>query len=579
MMISGAPKAMLRKKSLGMSPTSVGNMSTDFSTGPYSEDSSSNSGSGGDSSPGLLGGFRHIAGNPAGMGAGRGLQAAAAAEAAQSRAMQRTPFDAPAYIPLPNSMPRSAAAVEPAYNTGNFLEAAAGAELFQELGDLLQIRKQEEAEAPLKMPLGASQLSSANDMQQRLTSIQATLSELAAREKRLEMQQRLSSVEAQQTAAEAAANNLVKAMAMQTMQNEQALNANSLTLRLAALREQLERQQRESVAKVSQILIEKMLMEQLPQTSQPHGHQKAPQMEAAALTLLAQQQQQIRQQQQATQQALSQQESAETYWESRLAAQNATAVQHQHDIALRNARMHAAQQPYNAESRGTKLQQTIQRQQQKPQHLSDASGLLASPPGFERVAGGGKGGAFAPAHARAKAPATPQQKKGQGKASKSTPKGKAAKATQQQQQQQQHEAAMNAMSGGETLRLHLRSLRGVEQERIFTVRKINRLGFQAAEILEEHFKSMGQVEKSLVAHSHMKARLAHLPSRIRPATLGFVVMKTAQDVQNILAMGEDQTIAGCLVRVQSFQHQPSLEEMAMAEMEANDDLAAWDEEA
>jgi len=118
-----------------------------------------------------------------------------------------------------------------------------------------------------------------------------------------------------------------------------------------------------------------------------------------------------------------------------------------------------------------------------------------------------------------------------------------------------------------TLRSILRDLQAVELGRIFLVRKINRLGFAAQDILRKHFSKYGSLENVLVAHSHVKCCYQRLPSghtiktsgpigptRLRPSGLGFVVMQKTEDVDTILRLGQDQVIQGVFVRVCKFEH-------------------------
>jgi hypothetical protein len=120
-----------------------------------------------------------------------------------------------------------------------------------------------------------------------------------------------------------------------------------------------------------------------------------------------------------------------------------------------------------------------------------------------------------------------------------------------------------ALVGGaeETLRTHLRDLQKVEPERVVLVRKINRLGFQSPAVLESHYSSYGKVERILVAHSHVKSQNRRFAARLRPSGLGFVVMSKKCEVEAILLAGEEQMVAGIMIRVQRFnRYTESLEE-------------------
>lgn len=112
----------------------------------------------------------------------------------------------------------------------------------------------------------------------------------------------------------------------------------------------------------------------------------------------------------------------------------------------------------------------------------------------------------------------------------------------------------------ETLRTHLRDLQKVSSDRVVLVRKINRLGFESADVLKQHYSMYGTVDRVLVAHSHVKSQNRRCGSRLRPSGLGFVVMGSKQEAEAILEDGLDQLIqAGetnkkaVTIRVQSFE--------------------------
>lgn len=104
-----------------------------------------------------------------------------------------------------------------------------------------------------------------------------------------------------------------------------------------------------------------------------------------------------------------------------------------------------------------------------------------------------------------------------------------------------------------TLRNHLRELQKVELSRIILIRKISKLGFDSAPILEAHYSYFGKVEKVLVAHSHVKPQHCGQGTRLRPSGLGFVVMSQPSEVEAILAAGENQFVHGVKVQVRHFE--------------------------
>lgn len=105
----------------------------------------------------------------------------------------------------------------------------------------------------------------------------------------------------------------------------------------------------------------------------------------------------------------------------------------------------------------------------------------------------------------------------------------------------------------DTLRSHLIQLKDEDPSHIFIARRIHKLGFVSREILRQHFSLYGEVSAVLVAHSMVKpCKDSGNEFRRRPGGLGLVVMKSAAGVLAILALGEDQTVNGHQIRVQSF---------------------------
>lgn len=96
-------------------------------------------------------------------------------------------------------------------------------------------------------------------------------------------------------------------------------------------------------------------------------------------------------------------------------------------------------------------------------------------------------------------------------------------------------AAARAAASSESLRGNLEALHAVEAKRIIITRKINRLGFESAQIIQNHFSQYGNVEQVLVSHSRAKSGNIHF----RPASLGFLVMSTKEAAQAILADGPE----------------------------------------
>eukprot|EP00931_Biecheleriopsis_adriatica_P026273 TRINITY_DN15_c1_g1_i1.p1 TRINITY_DN15_c1_g1~~TRINITY_DN15_c1_g1_i1.p1 ORF type:complete len:857 (-),score=184.62 TRINITY_DN15_c1_g1_i1:189-2690(-) len=105
-----------------------------------------------------------------------------------------------------------------------------------------------------------------------------------------------------------------------------------------------------------------------------------------------------------------------------------------------------------------------------------------------------------------------------------------------------------------TLGMHLTELQDEDPQCVFIVRRISSMGFQSQDKLTSHYGQFGKVLKVLVAHSKVKPFRRHsAQARIRPGSLGFIVMKDQQSVEKILALGAEQTVAGCCICVEPFE--------------------------
>jgi hypothetical protein len=97
--------------------------------------------------------------------------------------------------------------------------------------------------------------------------------------------------------------------------------------------------------------------------------------------------------------------------------------------------------------------------------------------------------------------------------------------------------------------MHLTELLEDDPSCIFIARRINCLKFKSQELLASHFAKYGTVTKVLVAHSRVKSFLI---DRVRPGSLGFIVMASGESVQAILKEGKEQTVAGHSINVEPF---------------------------
>lgn len=106
----------------------------------------------------------------------------------------------------------------------------------------------------------------------------------------------------------------------------------------------------------------------------------------------------------------------------------------------------------------------------------------------------------------------------------------------------------------DTLRVNLRDLAEMDNRRVLMVRKINRLGLDSAAALESYFSKFGTIERVMVSHSRAKG--SHGQMRVRPATLGFLVMSKVEEVEAALAHGPEHTIQDAQIMVSTFASHP-----------------------
>jgi len=110
---------------------------------------------------------------------------------------------------------------------------------------------------------------------------------------------------------------------------------------------------------------------------------------------------------------------------------------------------------------------------------------------------------------------------------------------------EQHAALAAGLPGAEnlgSLREDLEKLRRYDRKCCILVRKIKQLGLNSPETLHEHFSSYGELEEVLVSHTFEKPSAKRAAGRVRPAALGFVVLRSPEVAQAILAAGEEQVV-------------------------------------
>lgn len=112
----------------------------------------------------------------------------------------------------------------------------------------------------------------------------------------------------------------------------------------------------------------------------------------------------------------------------------------------------------------------------------------------------------------------------------------------------------NADDEGESLRTNLRDLAKLDSGLVLMVRKINRLGFDSAAAIEAHFSKFGKIERVMVSHTRDKQTSGN--TRLRPATVGFLVFNKAEDVKAVLAQGAEHVINDTCVIASPFESHP-----------------------
>lgn len=156
------------------------------------------------------------------------------------------------------------------------------------------------------------------------------------------------------------------------------------------------------------------------------------------------------------------------------------------------------------------------------------------------------------------------------------PRGTQAAVDVRKQAQAKGQASLSDPAGRQThtLSASLQMLANVDPTCLLIVRRINKLGFKASRKLKQHFATYGAVVRVLVAHSTVKQQGdPSSRARRRPSSLGFVHMATPSAVAEILKLGENQDIAGSVIRVQRFErHGYTSLEADVEDDEADGDL-------
>jgi len=98
----------------------------------------------------------------------------------------------------------------------------------------------------------------------------------------------------------------------------------------------------------------------------------------------------------------------------------------------------------------------------------------------------------------------------------------------------------------------LQALQGEDPRAVFIARHIHGLGSAAADRLQSHFGSYGEVRAVLPPLTRVRSnRSAH--RRTRAASLCFVVMASAEAAARLLRDGPEHLVGGVPIRVQPFR--------------------------
>jgi hypothetical protein len=108
----------------------------------------------------------------------------------------------------------------------------------------------------------------------------------------------------------------------------------------------------------------------------------------------------------------------------------------------------------------------------------------------------------------------------------------------------------------ESTRSTFQILASIDQNRIFMVRKICKLGFDSPQILKAYFAKFGSVEHVFATPKRFvdPAGAEGAPC-VRPASVGFIVMEKAEDVVNIFKQGLEHTLSpGSEISLTAYEH-------------------------
>jgi len=122
-----------------------------------------------------------------------------------------------------------------------------------------------------------------------------------------------------------------------------------------------------------------------------------------------------------------------------------------------------------------------------------------------------------------------------------------------------------------SMKANLRKMQLIDADRIFIVKKINKLGYGSAQLLESHFGRFGDVSEVFVTHRvNMKrndTEDSHARPYVKPSGIGFVAMDKAEDVAAIFEKGMQQTVYGVTITLSIFRQSRATEELEAADLD------------
>jgi len=98
---------------------------------------------------------------------------------------------------------------------------------------------------------------------------------------------------------------------------------------------------------------------------------------------------------------------------------------------------------------------------------------------------------------------------------------------------------------------HLNELQKEDPTKIVIVRKVNRLGFNSADVLKKYFERFGRIAKVRLSNAHSKQ--PGVGVRVRPSGIAFLLFEDARDAARVLESGESHSIGCAQVLVRGFE--------------------------